>query len=85
MLPFLYMLPLYTFLVCFLLKEGEGERRGERVRINRLTFYIFKEGRRKREREGDRERIDLHFVFFKEGRRREREKKEEEEEEEERR
>jgi hypothetical protein len=78
------MLPLYTFLVCFLLKEGEGERRGERVRINRLTFYVFKEGRRKREREGYRERIDLPFVFLKEGRR-EREKKEEEEEEEEKR
>jgi hypothetical protein len=74
-----------TFLpsVCFLLKEGEGGRRGERVRINRLTFYVFK-GRREREREGYRERIDLPFVFFKEGRR-EREKKEEEEEEEERR
>jgi hypothetical protein len=75
------MLPLYTFLVCFLLKEGEGERSGERVRINRLTFYVFKEGRRERGREGYRERIDLPFVFFKEGRRRKKEKKKEEEEE----
>jgi hypothetical protein len=57
-----------------LFKEDRG-----RVRINRLTFYVFKEGRREREREEHRERIDLPFVFFKEERRRKREKKEEEE------
>jgi hypothetical protein len=45
-------------------KRGEGERRGERVRINRLTFYVLTEERRKREREGHRERIDLPFVFL---------------------
>jgi hypothetical protein len=32
-------------------RGGEGERRRDRVRINRLTFYVFKEGRRERERD----------------------------------
>jgi hypothetical protein len=41
------VLPLYTFLACFFLKEGGKER--ERVRINRLTFCVFKEGRRERD------------------------------------
>jgi hypothetical protein len=61
------VLPLYTFLACFCLKEGEKERESknktdlpsiffkeenrDRVRINRLTFCVFKEGRRGRERE----------------------------------
>jgi hypothetical protein len=49
------VLPLYTLLVCFLLKEGGREGRKERVRINRLTFYIFK-GRREKERGEERER-----------------------------
>jgi len=52
MLPSLYMLPLYTSLVCFLLreiggfrkrKERGGEEEGDREteRIKRPTFYIF--------------------------------------------
>jgi hypothetical protein len=41
MLPFLCVLLLYTFLVYFFLKEGEGGKKRERVRINRLTFCIF--------------------------------------------
>jgi len=45
------VLPLYTLLVCFLLKEGERDGRRERVRINRLTFYVFLKEERERERE----------------------------------
>jgi hypothetical protein len=59
-------------------KEDKG-----RVRINRLIFYVFKQGRRREiKRRTYKDRIDLPFVLFKEGRRREREKKKEEEEEE---
>jgi hypothetical protein len=46
----LYVLPLHTFLACFPLKEGGGGEE-ERVRINRLTFCVFKEGKREKERE----------------------------------
>jgi hypothetical protein len=38
-LPSLYMLPLYTFLVCFLLKDGR-EREGERESKNKQTYLL---------------------------------------------
>jgi hypothetical protein len=61
--------------LCFLKKEGGGERDTERE--NRLTFYVFlKKEEGGRERRTHRERTDLPSVFFKEGRRRGREREE---------
>jgi hypothetical protein len=59
------VLPLYTFLACFLLKEG-GEGRRERVRINRLTFCVFleKKGERERKRERKRENKQTYLLCF---------------------
>jgi hypothetical protein len=46
------MLPLYTFLICFLLRE---ERDRERVRTD-LPSVFFEEGRRERDREKKKKR-----------------------------
>jgi len=44
------VLPLYTFLVSFLRKEGR-ERKGERESKNKQTYLVFFKERREKERE----------------------------------
>jgi hypothetical protein len=51
------MLPLYTFLVCVLLKEGGRERKGERESKNKQTYLLcFLKKGEERERGGGESR-----------------------------
>jgi hypothetical protein len=61
-LPSLCVLLLYTFLVCFFLKEGGG-REGERESKNKQTCLVcFLKKEEEREQKKEREALDSPFV-----------------------